>query len=145
MFAKLSILLLFVRISPGRNFRILTWVFFITVMASSLALFLANLLSCLTIVRDWTTISSANQCNIDGKFLKATSGVNIATDVVLLLLPLPIVRTIALPFKQKVGLGLILATGSFVCIISILRLHFSLATFTSPDPAWSSVDLLIWT
>ena len=140
---KISILLLYRRISSQRKFRIATWVMLFVLVASTLGLILGAVFSCNPPAKAWDR-SIPGTCRPAIALTYASGLVNIATDLMLLGLPLPVLWGIALPVRQKIGLSLILLTGSFVCIVSILRLVYSRATLDSMDYTYLSVKVMIW-
>ncbi|KAI9790932.1 MAG: hypothetical protein M1816_004693 [Peltula sp. TS41687] len=69
----------------------------------------------------------------------AGSVINIFTDFVILLLPMPMVWRLRLPMRQKIAVIGIFATGALVCAISIIRLQAMLAAKEDPDITWGQV------
>lgn len=66
---------------------------------------------CQPIKKEWD-YSTPGKCVELGTSFLAIAILNSASDVVLLLLPMLLLRPLRLPFKQKVGVTLILMTGS---------------------------------
>lgn len=73
-------------------------------------------------------ISTYWDVKMDGKCMNAehhfwsTSIVGIVIDWAIWVLPMPIVRQLNLPRRQKWGLWVVFGLGGFVCVVSILRL-----------------------
>ncbi|KAJ4986553.1 integral membrane protein [Stagonosporopsis vannaccii] len=92
---------------------------------------------------------------VDGKCMNAehhfwsTSIVGIVIDWAIWVLPMPIVRQLNLPRRQKWGLWIVFGLGGFVCVVSILRLtmvhkavHEGKLTLSGTYAVvWSTVEL----
>ncbi|KAK0741843.1 hypothetical protein B0T21DRAFT_282334 [Apiosordaria backusii] len=74
----------------------------------------------------------------------AQSVLNIASDIAVILLPIPTIINLQLSFKQKLSVGAILGLGSAVVICSIARLPYSISLQTSQDLSWEEGILGIW-
>ncbi|PNP52283.1 hypothetical protein FNYG_15856 [Fusarium nygamai] len=85
-------------------------------------------------------------CGVDTKkFFLGKAIPNIITDIFIILLPLPSIKTLHLPLLQKVAVVFIFTLGVFVTIISIIRLFFILnLDLKSPDVTWNISNSLIW-
>ena len=69
---------------------------------------------------------------------------SIFTDFAILLTPIPVLVSLHLPIRQKVGIILIFAAGSFACITSILRLHYLYIVTASKDVTYDNAGAIIW-
>ncbi|KAK4204718.1 hypothetical protein QBC40DRAFT_261345 [Triangularia verruculosa] len=72
------------------------------------------------------------------------SVLNIASDIAVILLPIPTIVNLHLNFKQKLSVGAILGLGSAVVICSIARLPYSISLGSSEDLSWEEGILGIW-
>jgi hypothetical protein len=70
------------------------------------------------------------------KVILVQSGFNIATDVYLLAIAIPIIFSLHMPLRHKFGVAVVILTGLFATIASILNLHFRLASANSTDVSW---------
>ncbi|KAK8012084.1 short chain dehydrogenase/reductase [Apiospora arundinis] len=66
---------------------------------------------------------------------------NIVTDVLILLLPLPMIRALNLPRAQKLGLIGIFCLGFLTCAISLVRVRY---LPQGADVTWDNVDTMFW-
>ncbi|KAL9625282.1 MAG: hypothetical protein Q9160_000684 [Pyrenula sp. 1 TL-2023] len=57
---------------------------------------------------------------------------------------MPVLKTLHLPRRQRIGLIAIFAVGFFVCITSILRLHALYTISISEDVTWDNVGAGAW-
>ncbi|KAJ5671037.1 hypothetical protein N7507_000164 [Penicillium longicatenatum] len=62
-------------------------------------------------------------------YFRAIAGTNLATDVLLLVLPIPIVWGLHRPTSERLALIAVFALGAFVTVVSVIRI----ALLTSPD------------
>jgi hypothetical protein len=69
---------------------------------------------------------------------------NIITDFVVFMVPLPAVRALQLPRRQKLIVGGIFCLGFFTCTISIVRLFTLRAAVNTTDPTWDNVPSAYW-
>lgn len=129
--AKGSILLFYLRIFPSKPMRMAIWGVFAFTIGYSVASALVNVFSCNPIQGSWRLEESATAVCINRPaFYFAQASFGIATDIATVILPLPMLKSLHLPLKQKVGVSLVLTMGAFVCVVSIIRLQ-SLYTLLS--------------
>ncbi|PSN63289.1 hypothetical protein BS50DRAFT_109155 [Corynespora cassiicola Philippines] len=72
------------------------------------------------------------------------AGLNIFTDILVVVLPIPGIFKLQLPRKQRIGVSLVFALGFFVCVISIVRLKALYAATMSTDSTFDNYDIAIW-
>ena len=73
-----------------------------------------------------------------------TSVMNIVTDFIVFLVPLPAIRGLQLQRKQKVLVTSVFCLGFFTCIISIVRLFTLHNAIKTTDPTWDNVPSAYW-
>ena len=76
----------------------------------------------------------------DGRGVLTGSG-NIATDFLILLLPLPVILRLQMPFKKKIRLLFVFGIGLFACVTSVVRLVYSLQVNVEADPQTYQLNL----
>ncbi|KAI9755494.1 MAG: hypothetical protein M1815_004907 [Lichina confinis] len=136
-FVKISILFLYLRVfTTAKSFRIMTWVMMFVVTAYSLAGFVGTISRC---------NPSKGACDNVTQLSIFSSVLNIVTDIIILVLPLRQVWKLQANTKQKTVLMVVFATGSFVCIVSVVRLAIYIKTLHSTDDTWFVLDGSIWT
>lgn len=112
MFAKLAVLLCYLRISPKKGFRMGVYVTMALVVAYNTALMLVLIFSCRPIAKSWDfTITTGTCVNRPAVYI-STGALNVVTDFLILLLPLPMIRGLQMPLRQKLLLGAIFSVGS---------------------------------
>ena len=108
---KISILLLYRSIFPGRRFSIATMIVGALVIGWGSACLLTSILSCVPISVFWD-ITRPSTCIDKGKFFLGNSIPNIAMDVLILMLPMRHVWYLQLSLRQKFAVsGLFLLGG----------------------------------
>jgi hypothetical protein len=111
-FSKISILLLYLRLSPVRWFRVLVWLLLCVVVTYALVYNIISVFGCRPIAATWDLklLASAKCMDQLTKYM-ALSILNIIIDVFELLLPIPVVLPLQMPLKQKLSICLVFATG----------------------------------
>jgi hypothetical protein len=133
-FAKGSILIFYLRIFPMRSARILIWTAFAFIIGYSTAFVLVNIFSCNPIRGSWDPeVITTAKCINRPVFYFLQAGLGIFADILTVLIPLPWLKTLMLPKKQKIGVGVLLTMGASVCIISIIRLQSLNVLLHDPD------------
>lgn len=83
-------------------------------------------------------------CIQNNKFWFANAGFSIATDIIILLLPMPLVYQLQIPVAQKLALAGVFCLGIFVVITSCLRVTTLDILATSPDMTYD-IENVMWT
>ncbi|KAK0732108.1 GPCR, PTH11-type, partial [Lasiosphaeris hirsuta] len=142
---KVALLMFYMRI-----FRHVTW--FKKVSLATIAFLAVYLVTtCVTSVMQCTPVAKAWDADLDGaciqvaKFFIFNGAVALATDVIVLMLPLPLIWGLQLPLGQKLALIPVFGLGIFVVVVSTLRLYALIArpqTDTTYD-LWSTLWTII--
>ncbi|KAI0480072.1 hypothetical protein GGR56DRAFT_251998 [Xylariaceae sp. FL0804] len=144
---KASILLLYLRIfTQVRWFRWACRVVLACVAAYCVASVVATVFQCVPVAAAFDkSIPAADKTCLDNPaFWFANAGFSIATDVVILFVPMPLVYALQIPRVQKLALIFVFALGAFVVITSCLRLTTLDLQAVSPDPLYY-VSSTMWT
>jgi hypothetical protein len=137
---KASILLLYLRAFTLRPFRIACWVLMAVVVAYGVAATVATILQCAPMVRAWDK-SVPGTCFDIVAFWYANASYTIATDLILLVLPMRVIWGLQLRAMQKVAVLMAFAMGGLVTIFSIIRMTTLVASATSTDPTCKSCPI----
>ncbi|KAH7335631.1 hypothetical protein BKA66DRAFT_479958 [Pyrenochaeta sp. MPI-SDFR-AT-0127] len=146
LFTKVSLCLLYLRLSPFMSFRVAVYVVMvISIIYSVLAAF-GFAWACQPIAKYWNFSIATGSCINLTVFFLATACINAATDLALLILPNFIIKHLHLPWRRKVSVALLLMTGSFVCVVSLIRVQIIVkGMHTVPtDGTWGMVENFIW-
>ena len=144
----LSILALYGRVFYF-NDRI-TWICvyaFIVVFAAELAFMMGTILQCWPVNAAWDRSIKDRACTNTTAFWFSNAIWNITSDVILILLPVPVVKKLNITRTKKIGLACMFSIGLIVIVTAILRfttLH-SAAMKASYDPLSGSLTSTTWT
>ncbi|CAG8274691.1 unnamed protein product [Penicillium olsonii] len=143
-FTKFSILFQYLRIFPGRSFRIACYVMMAIVATYSIWAIVSGYVNCVPVAKFWNHDLPGSCLNFEAVWFFNAS-MNIATDIALLLLPMPLLSQLQLPRMQKFALMGVFAMGILVVVTSILRLSSLREVANSPDTSYSNVGAAYWT
>ncbi|CEL04805.1 hypothetical protein ASPCAL05930 [Aspergillus calidoustus] len=133
---KFSILILYHRLNPSKKFRYMIYALMFIIAGYTLA----------------TTLATAGGCNplsegatpcINSLALWQAI-LNIVTDFLMLLIPIPLLWALQLPLLQKLSLGLIFALGSAAMITSIVRITYIMNILDKVDFTWYEATVCVW-
>ncbi|KAF1927398.1 uncharacterized protein M421DRAFT_30823, partial [Didymella exigua CBS 183.55] len=125
---KMSILALYHRIGSGKRGLPLIvqsraiWVTAGAISAFTLAVILVQIFSCLPVTAAWDVEQIPIMCIDGAMFMQAQGGINVFTDVVLLVYPLPLLRVLKFNRRQRTALGVIFSIGLIPVVASTMRL-----------------------
>ncbi|PNS15997.1 Cell division control protein 45 [Sphaceloma murrayae] len=140
---KVCIIWQYYLIFPGKQMRLACNIMLgITIVYAFWCVF-NNIFLCNPIPSYWD-LSIKGSCLPRNMVWYSNAALNIATDVAIILLPLPSIHHLQLPLKQKLGLIGVFALGSFVCLVSILRLPELRTAIVSSDPLHDGAAIAYW-
>ncbi|KAE8448270.1 hypothetical protein EG329_009701 [Mollisiaceae sp. DMI_Dod_QoI] len=143
-FTKISILFLYLRVFIVSNVRPACYVVLAVVILYGVELFVTGIFICVPAAHFWESSQVSGTCIPNQPLYFTNVSLNILTDISIILLPMPAIRTLVLPRRQKLGLYSVFALGLFVCIISILRVHWLVIATLSTDPTWDNIGIANW-
>ncbi|KAH7028416.1 hypothetical protein B0J12DRAFT_609275 [Macrophomina phaseolina] len=143
MFSKLSILALYCRYLPKKLNKAIAATVVVVILYSLIASF-QWLFACHPIEKYWDLRITSGSCVDRAKVNIFIGSMNTATDIVILLLPVAMLRNVQLPRREKIGVVLALMTGGFVLIVSVIRLKTTVNTAASRDLTWNWVHNGVW-
>ena len=110
MLIKTSICFMYMRIFPNPEFRRISWIVVAFVNMYGIANLVATVLQCTPIERIWNKQLDGTCINLTA-FWYTNAAANMLSDFVILALPIPAVKSLNLPQRQKLGLMLVFALG----------------------------------
>ncbi|KAF2648432.1 hypothetical protein K491DRAFT_670618 [Lophiostoma macrostomum CBS 122681] len=140
---KSSILLQYLNVFPPRKFRIACWVILAIVVGYTIWTVCASIFFCIPVDSFWTGRQPARCLNRYAMWFTNAS-INIVSDFVIILLPMPIIRSLNLARAQKRALIGVFAVGGFVCLVSIFRLQSLVKISTSHDETYDNPPAATW-
>ncbi|OOQ87872.1 integral membrane protein [Penicillium brasilianum] len=140
---KMSILMLYLRIFIQRWFRITCYVLLVMIASYMVAAFFASVFQCTPVTRAWDKSIAGSCIDITTNWY-ANAGFSIATDIIILALPMYPIYKSKTPSKRKIALMIVFALGAFVAVTSILRMQTLNFSSTSPDTTYD-IASSVWT
>lgn len=137
---KLSILCLYLRMTPERNHRITIYAIMGFVIAYTIAVFLGNMFECTPISAFW---------DLGSIFTNKMSCVNIITmdiitnswsaleDLVIWALPIPVLWNLKVPAAKKAGLYTLIGISLTSVVCAFLRVSFFVIWINSSEISWN--------
>ncbi|KAH7023893.1 hypothetical protein EDB80DRAFT_57346 [Ilyonectria destructans] len=143
-FTKGSILLLYLRIfGKIRWFKWLCWFLVVSVTVYCLASVTVTIFQCSPVPRVFDK-SIDGTCIDSGTFWYANAGFSIATDLIILFMPMALVYQLQIQRAQKAALVIVFALGGFVVVTSCLRVTTIDIAATSNDVTYD-ISSTMWT
>ncbi|KAL3429573.1 hypothetical protein BDV09DRAFT_190025 [Aspergillus tetrazonus] len=143
--AKLSILLFYLRIFQTRTFRILSYTTGFLVLGHGIGVFFASIFQCSPVQYTWNKEIPGGSCFNQQAFYRYVSPPNIFTDLIILVMPMPVVWRLQTRITQKLAITGVFLLGGLGLVTSILRMVIFFQESALTDPTWTSVNLGIWT
>lgn len=109
---KLSIPLLYLRLSPVKIFRMISYFMIFCQCCFGFGGISALLATCIPLAKAWDITITEGRCINVTKLLISNAYYNIFSDFILLVLPLPMVWNLQLPLRQKLGVTAVFSTGA---------------------------------
>ncbi|PNS17869.1 WD repeat-containing protein 21 [Sphaceloma murrayae] len=143
---KASILASYLRIfTVSKKFNIICWINVAVIVSWTIGTTVATILQCVPVRASWDKSVKA-KCIDSDAFWLAYGGMNIATDVIILLLPIQPIMKLKMRAREKIGLLLAFLVGAFVVLTSILRVvAVKASTANKADTTWAFVPRATWT
>lgn len=99
---------------------------------------LGTIFTCYPVSKYWDFTVQGGVCLDRNAITYANAGINIATDLILLAIPIPLLKNLQLPRRQKFILMGVFACGAFASAMSIIRLKALYEIGIAPQEQQSS-------
>jgi hypothetical protein len=145
-FIKMSILFLYLRIFPEIplfRYCVIGTMVFTTVAV--IILVPMDIWQCVPIHAIWDLKREDARCLSIAGVAYASAGVNIATELAVLILPLPLLRTLRASIAQKIGLYALFGCGILVIGIASARVPTLRNVEAIHDPTYLNAGVFYWT
>ncbi|KAH6676102.1 hypothetical protein F5X68DRAFT_278261 [Plectosphaerella plurivora] len=145
---KISLLCFFLRVFPNVKFRWATFATMAYVAISATILVFMQIFQCLPIRFNWERLMGdfgPHRCLNINALAYTAAGVSISQDILILILPLPLLIGLNMSWRSKGGIMIMFSLGAFILITSCIRLQFLVLFARSANPTWDNSDALIWT
>ncbi|EXV03224.1 CFEM domain protein [Metarhizium robertsii] len=144
---KLSLSLFYLYIFPGSAIRRLLMGTAVFNVVFGFTFVTTGIFQCTPISRYWTQYvdhDSPGHCININLFAWVHAALNIALDVWMIAIPLSQIKKLELHWKKKIGVTLMFLLGTFVTIVSILRLQSLVDFANSTNPTWDNWIVAWW-
>lgn len=143
----MALLFFYYRITQGgssRSFRI--WIHLVAAVSIAVGLLsvFSAIFQCLPIHAMWTypPVQGA-RCIDEGKWTFACGITNTFADLLVVVLPIPIIAKLQLPLRKRIGSIALVSLGFLVCIAGIIRAYFVWLLIHSYDITWNGYGTFV--
>ncbi|KAF6820310.1 CFEM domain-containing protein [Colletotrichum plurivorum] len=144
---KISVLFFYLRIFPNKTFRRATyWTMGYIILTTTVLLFM-QIFQCIPFEFNWLGWKGdfgPHQCLNINTLAFVAGGLSISHDVIILILPLPLLIRLNMSWRKKSGIGFMFSLGIFILITSCVRLQYIVNFTRSLNPTWDFTDPLVW-
>ncbi|POS73545.1 CFEM domain-containing protein [Diaporthe helianthi] len=143
---KVSLLFFYLRVFPARPIRRVLWGTIVLISMYSFAFMFVSIFECAPISYFWESWDGEHK----GKCLDlqaiswAQAAVSIVLDLWMLAIPLSQLPALKLHWKKKLSVGFMFFIGTFVTVVSILRLQSLMKYANSTNVTWDNTPVAIW-
>ncbi|KAJ5725855.1 uncharacterized protein N7483_007212 [Penicillium malachiteum] len=144
--SKLSALFLYIRIFRGRGFLLATYITMACLIAAGLWMVISGFVFCVPINDFWELHRNdqASHCLPEGPVWYSNAAMQIVSDIVIMILPMPVLSKLQLPLKQKAGIMLVFGLGVFVIATSSARLYELSTMVSGRDFTEKNAEAAVW-
>ncbi|KAH7124762.1 hypothetical protein EDB81DRAFT_872415 [Dactylonectria macrodidyma] len=143
-FAKASLIVFYYKLSPQKLWKWSIYGVFFLVVGYNTAIFFAIIFACKPLQKNWKASMSGGTCINRPAIYVATAALGILTDLVLLVMPIPMIVRLQMPSPQKTGLILLFIIGSATLVTSIVRMVLLLPILRDGDVTWAISGAVVW-
>ncbi|KAH6614189.1 hypothetical protein C7974DRAFT_444198 [Boeremia exigua] len=143
-FAKLSFLCFYLNLNPATGFRTAVYITSLVVIGSCVGVVVSLLAACNPFKRNIDVTVKEGQCLNKAALYIATGALNMITDIMVIILPIPMVMGLQTSKSRKVMLVLLFSVGLITCITSAVRVALLPPMLTSKDSSWDTVYPSLW-
>ncbi|CAK7213236.1 hypothetical protein SBRCBS47491_001733 [Sporothrix bragantina] len=146
MLLKLTLLFFYLRIFPSQGVRRIFYGTIGFVIVYGIVFVFMGIFQCSPISYYWTNWDGQHtgHCLSVNSIGWANAAISIAIDIWMLAVPLWQLRKLRLHWKKKIGVAVMFTVGTFVTIVSILRLQSLLHFANSTNPTWDNYEVINW-
>ncbi|EPS39975.1 hypothetical protein H072_6338 [Dactylellina haptotyla CBS 200.50] len=144
---KLSLLLLYYKLIPESIpiLRLALHITSVVIGASFIVVVCLNMFWCLPVSRNWS-IDKADACFSYAAYVPyfVTAGLHLFTELMLLILPFPLLKVLNLTSRKRVEVGALFALGGLCIVFTIARIiEVGLSANVATVGVWSTVEQAI--
>lgn len=146
MLLKLTLLFFYIRVFPSKGVQRLLWGTIIFTILWGVAFIVVAIFQCRPIHYFWTKWDGMHEgtCLEINVITASNAAISIVLDFWILGVPLWQIWGLKLHWKKKVGVALMFCVGTFVTVVSILRLQALVHFAASSNVSWEFYDVSMW-
>ncbi|KAF3764795.1 hypothetical protein M406DRAFT_331113 [Cryphonectria parasitica EP155] len=133
---KLALLTLFYSVNRSKWGRICTWLL-------AISIFVYTTVFTVLIAGPCNPLVPAN-INCVNNVGAAHAALNILSDLIVIVLPVPLIHGLQMPIKQKITVGVLMTLGSFCVVASIVRIVYVTAIQNDVDTTYAEARVGVW-
>ncbi|KAG8673016.1 hypothetical protein FPOAC1_006319 [Fusarium poae] len=143
---KICVLLFYLRIFPVRSVQIVLWTTIGVAVLSMVVFIVLAIAQCQPISFFWTGWDQLHHGHCIGvnPLAWAIAAVSIAMDFWVLAIPVFQLLQLQMKWQRKLAVTMMFIVGTFVSVVSIIRLQFLVAFGNSTNPTWDFFDTCYW-
>ncbi|CVL06014.1 related to integral membrane protein PTH11 [Fusarium mangiferae] len=142
--SKMALALFYRRLSPQRWWKWSVYSVFFLVAGYNPAILLVVLFGCTPFKKSWDLTIHEGSCVHRGAVYICTAGLGILSDLILLIMPLPMIPQLQMPPRQKAGLVVLFVIGSATLVTSVVRLVLLVPIVNANDYTWVLSSAVVW-
>ncbi|PYH82444.1 integral membrane protein [Aspergillus uvarum CBS 121591] len=144
-FIKISIIVFLRRLlGTLRTYTLISNGLIIFIAGWAVTALLVNIFQCIPVQYYYDKTLNGHCMAGQRAFFQAMGSIALVEDVIILLLPAPVVWGLQITIRQKIALTMVFSLGGLVCIFSLMRL-IEFRKFITTDLASSSAKESLWT
>ncbi|KAJ1328155.1 hypothetical protein MN608_07491 [Microdochium nivale] len=141
---KLSLLIIYNRLTPELWFRYPVWITIFVVATSAAVLEFLLIFPCYPVTASWGITDTKAAC-VDRQALYMASAImGATTDALVLAVPMPLLWKLQRPRREKIGLAAIFCMGIVTVFTAVMRLKTTIESMGNVDLSWGSADVMPW-
>jgi hypothetical protein len=130
--------------SSTKDYRVILIFTLVAVIITGLYMVFSAFFFCTPVRAFWNRSIPDAYCLPEAVIWPLNAGIQISTDVWLVILPMPVLFRLRLPRRQKCALIFVFALGVFVCATSIVRLVMLINLIDSPNLTKENTSAATW-
>ncbi|KAK4158929.1 hypothetical protein QBC43DRAFT_362946 [Cladorrhinum sp. PSN259] len=144
MLLKATFLLQYRRVFPLPTFQRICDIFMFFLAVWALAGLVGGTTICLPLSKSWDPFAHVWTCEKRVRFWIAHGIIHVVTDILILIMPLPLLQTLPLPPVQKMALIGVFCLGFLTCLVSVMRINTIRQSLHGTDLSWASSTTVLW-
>jgi hypothetical protein len=143
---KLSLIFFYIRVFPSPGVQRLLWGTVVFSVVWGFTFVITVIFQCRPISYFWTHWDGLHEgrCLDINAITSSNAGISIALDLWIIGIPLWQLWGLKLHWKRKIGVALMFCVGTFVTVVSILRLQALVHFAASDNASWEFYNVSVW-